>query len=39
MKRAPMPESSREDVRKAIAALDEVFNFLHRNYTGEDLMM
>jgi hypothetical protein len=39
MKRAPMPESSREDVRKAIAALDEVFNLLHSHYTEEDGMM
>jgi hypothetical protein len=39
MKRKPVPEASRADVRKAIDALDEVFNFVHTKYTDEGPMM
>ena len=31
----PMPESSRLQIKEAIAALDAVFDFLHETYTGE----
>lgn len=39
MKVKPTPPSSRTDVKKAIAALDDVFNFVHGSYTGEQPMM
>jgi HEPN superfamily AbiU2-like protein len=39
MKLKPTPESSREDVRKAIEALDTVFDLVHGAYTGEEPMM
>jgi hypothetical protein len=39
MKVKPMPPSSRADVKKAVAALDDVFNFVHGSYTGEQSTM
>jgi hypothetical protein len=39
MKVKTVPPSTRADVLKAIAALDEVFNFVHGTYTGEGPLM
>ena len=39
MKVKPMPKSSRADIQKAIAALDDMFNFVHGSYTNEGPMM
>jgi hypothetical protein len=34
-----MPKSSRADIQKAIAALDDVFTFVHGSYTNEGPIM
>ena len=39
MKVKPMPKSSRADIQKAIAALDDMFNFVHGSYTNEGPIM